>query len=99
MLVIAKFGGTSLKNADTFRQIYGILQNDNRIKVVVLSAVYSITNQLIKIFQSPHVVRKNLCHNIVVTHEFLIKNLELNTNLIAPKTDYIIKTSVRSFRK
>lgn len=97
MLVIAKFGGTSVANADSFKHVAKIVRNNIKIRVVVLSAVAGITNKLIKIFKLPSNKRKNACHDIIKVHENIIKQLELNKHvtikLLKPIIDELLSLS------
>lgn len=47
--IVAKFGGTSVANQETIRQCANIVNSDNRIKLVVVSAQSGITNLLIQL--------------------------------------------------
>ena len=47
-MIVMKFGGTSVGNADAIKQVASIVQNDVRKKkVIVLSACSGITNKLL----------------------------------------------------
>ncbi|WP_150464716.1 lysine-sensitive aspartokinase 3 [Francisella sp. XLW-1] len=47
--IVAKFGGTSVANQQTIRQCANIVNSDNRIKLVIVSAQSGITNLLIQL--------------------------------------------------
>lgn len=47
--IVAKFGGTSVANQQAIRQCANIVNSDNRIKLVVVSAQSGITNLLIQL--------------------------------------------------
>ncbi|AEI36800.1 lysine-sensitive aspartokinase 3 [Francisella salina] len=47
--IVAKFGGTSVANQQTIRQCAEIVNSDNRIKLVIVSAQSGITNLLIQL--------------------------------------------------
>lgn len=97
MLVVAKFGGTSVGDAYAFKQVVSIVQNNINIRVVVLSAVSGITNKLIEIFKYPYSSRKNKCLEIILLHKNIIKQLELNHDktytLIQPLFDELFLIS------
>ncbi|AEE88151.1 Aspartokinase [Francisella cf. novicida Fx1] len=48
-IIVAKFGGTSVANQQAIRQCANIVNSDNRIKLVVVSAQSGITNLLIQL--------------------------------------------------
>lgn len=52
-LKVAKFGGSSLRDADKIRQVGDIIKNDPSIKFVVVSAPEGMTNTLIDISKGP----------------------------------------------
>ena len=86
MLVVAKFGGTSVGNAQAFKQVANIVHNNIKIRVVVLSAISGVTNKLIEIFKQPYNNRKNKCLDIISLHENIISQLQLNKNKITALT-------------
>ncbi|MEY8673614.1 lysine-sensitive aspartokinase 3 [Francisella philomiragia] len=47
--IVAKFGGTSVANQQAIRQCANIVNSDNRIKLVVVSAQSGVTNLLIQL--------------------------------------------------
>ncbi|APD51191.1 lysine-sensitive aspartokinase 3 [Francisella hispaniensis] len=47
--IVAKFGGTSVANQESIRKCANIVNSDNRIKLVVVSAQSGITNLLIQL--------------------------------------------------
>lgn len=44
--VVAKFGGSSVKDAEAMLRCANVIDNDNNIKIVVISATQNTTNQL-----------------------------------------------------
>ena len=48
-LQVAKFGGTSLANFEAMRRCAQIIQNDENVRVVVVSASSGVTNLLVKL--------------------------------------------------
>ena len=46
-MIVLKFGGTSVKDASAFRQVFRIISNTEEEKIVVLSACSGITDKLI----------------------------------------------------
>jgi aspartate kinase len=79
MLVVAKFGGSSVKDAKAFKQVAKIIENNINIKLVILSAVSGITDKLITIFKLPSNKRKIICQDIVAIHQNIIEELGLNS--------------------
>src|SRR6185437_10191583 len=82
MLVIAKFGGTSVGNDNAFKQVMSIVQNRPEIRVVVLSGVSGITNKLIEVFKQPLNERRQKCSDIIAIHEAIIEQLELKNSKV-----------------
>lgn len=80
MLTIAKFGGTSVGNANAIKQVATILQDNPTIKIVVLSAVSGVTNKLIEVFNQPANERREKCQHIISIHHNIIKELGLDHN-------------------
>ena len=51
-MIVMKFGGTSVKNAEAIRNVINIAKNRNTKSVVVVSAFATVTNSLVKIIDS-----------------------------------------------
>ncbi len=74
---INKFGGSSLANADSFRQVVNILQGQDQVAVV--SAVAGITNALqnmldVAVSQGDY---QTILKNIIAIHQTIIDELNL----------------------
>ena len=50
-MIVMKFGGTSLKNAEMFRQSARIVLDEPREKIVVVSAMAGVTDQLVALIE------------------------------------------------
>lgn len=50
-MIVMKFGGTSLKNAEMFRQSARIVMGEPREKIVVVSAVAGVTDHLVALIE------------------------------------------------
>lgn len=50
-MIVMKFGGTSLKNAEMFRQSARIVLDEPREKIVVVSAVAGVTDELVALIE------------------------------------------------
>ena len=51
-IVVAKFGGSSVKDAASMIQCAQIVQDHPEYKIIILSATYNTTNDLERIFKS-----------------------------------------------
>jgi len=78
MLIIAKFGGTSVGNANAFKQVASIVKSNSNIRVVVLSAMSGVTNALRDIFNQTTNNRKAKCQIIIDMHKDIIEQLGLD---------------------
>ena len=75
--IVAKFGGTSVKTPAAIEQVARIVEENPRIRVVILSAVGGITNLLRALCRAQPQKRKPLVDNILHTHLNLVKELEI----------------------
>lgn len=50
-MIVAKFGGSSVKNAEAIKRCGEIVQNNRDIGVVIISATYNTTNELEEVFR------------------------------------------------
>ena len=82
MLVVAKFGGTSVRNANAFGQAVKIIQNNSNIRIVILSAIAKVTDKLMGMSKLSYDKRKDVCQDIVTTHKNIIEQLELNNDVV-----------------
>ena len=74
---VAKFGGTSVKTANAIRQIGDILDSNNSIKIIVVSAVGGVTNLLVDFCKVPKLMRVALSQKILDIHLDLAAQLNL----------------------
>ena len=49
-MIVAKFGGSSVRDASAFKRCQEIIKKQDAIKIVILSATYNTTNELEEIF-------------------------------------------------
>ncbi|MCP4913628.1 MAG: aspartate kinase [Oligoflexia bacterium] len=93
---IAKFGGSSVKDAQAFLNCFHILEKYPEISFVILSATYNTTNQLEELYQSVLVNKKveELKDNLITKHEKIISELglrsEISEGIINKLNDYIV---------
>ena len=76
--IVAKFGGTSVKTADSIRKVANIVKADENIRVVVVSAVGGVTNFLVDLCSATGSERDRLVKKIKDTHLDLANDLELS---------------------
>ncbi|MBP7460180.1 MAG: aspartate kinase [Candidatus Delongbacteria bacterium] len=95
---VMKFGGASLKDKSTFLSTAGIITRDPQDKIVVLSAVYQMTNTLEQLIndakKNETLIRKGI-DRIKTTHHIIasqcIENLEILGQTIQNIDDKIQK--------
>lgn len=90
MLVVAKFGGSSVQDAKCIKQVANIINSNINIRIVVLSAVSGITDKLIEIFKLPYTQRNKKCLDIVNIHKNIIEELDLNNYQVIKALELII---------
>lgn len=81
MVKIAKFGGTSVKDASALLAVANIIKTNPDIRIAVFSAVAGITNKLLKLFNEPYVNRIDLYKSIVDIHNEIASELGFDDNL------------------
>ncbi|MCB9096287.1 MAG: aspartate kinase [Arcobacter sp.] len=86
MISVAKFGGSSLRDAFAFNKVFNILITNTNLKVIVLSAVGQVTDQLSEILTAQVNNKKSICNNIVQTHRQIVEELGISSNKI---NDYL----------
>lgn len=64
MVVVAKFGGSSLSNEEQFRKVKAIVESDKRRKIVVVSALGKRNPQDSKITDLLYILYAHLKHNV-----------------------------------
>ncbi|MGY0163596.1 lysine-sensitive aspartokinase 3 [Edwardsiella tarda] len=91
--IIAKFGGTSVANADAMLRCADIILSNPAVRVVVLSAAAGVTNQLIALAEGrDSTERQRLLDEIARIHEEILHTLPDSTvvrNEIASMLDNI----------
>lgn len=70
--IVAKFGGSSVKDGSAMHSCFDIISKDKDIKVVILSATYNTTNELEKIYQDCSV---DLCSDLINRHLLIAESL------------------------
>lgn len=73
--IVAKFGGTSVKNAQAIRQVAKIVKQHNNLRFVVVSAISGITNLLMEFCHALPVDRLSIAHQIEQRHGEIIQEL------------------------
>jgi aspartate kinase len=96
-MIVMKIGGSSLKNTESLNQVIEIIANNKTIpKVVVLSAVYGVTNHLFKSVNEALETEKNingLLEYLELLHRELISECIKSVNLkrrVMDETDYLL---------
>ncbi|MBU1626816.1 aspartate kinase, partial [bacterium] len=80
---VAKFGGSSVNNARAFKIVADIIGRDPSRKVIVVSAVFGITDHLIKLSKlsvSKKVWRDSF-DELIKRHSLIIQELEVELDL------------------
>jgi len=95
-MIVMKFGGTSVGNADAMKQVAAIVQNDIRIKkVIVLSACSGITNKLLYLAKKSAYIdeqeRISLIEEIIHFHSDIIFSLGINSSILDEQFTLIAK--------
>lgn len=93
-LVVMKFGGTSVQDSDSIRNVINIVRNTKAKKVVVVSAIAKATTALENIarFAADKKVNdaENLLEEIINRHHTIINNLVTNSELKSSAVEKII---------
>lgn len=80
-MIVAKFGGTSVKDAEAVRRLYNTVSSNDDKTIVVVSALAGVTDNLIKIVEHTKLGNSDksieLLESILERHLALIENLEL----------------------
>lgn len=79
-MIVAKFGGSTLKKACDFKTINSIIERRPDIKFVVVSACKGVTDQLIKISSCPFIEREAHLSAIINFHKDIINSLYFNSD-------------------
>lgn len=93
---IAKFGGSSVKDAKAFLNCFQILEKNPQSSFVILSATFNTTNQLEELYQSVLVNKQveELKNNLITKHEKIIAELGLSSDIsegiVNKLNDYIV---------
>ena len=78
MVIVLKFGGSSISK-NGFDSILGQIKINNCKKVIVLSAMYNITNSLIKLVDDTNL---KIIDEIIETHYKLLEELDLKKSIL-----------------
>jgi len=83
-MIVMKFGGTSVGNAERIRNVANIVKsNIGKKPIVVVSAVTKITDMLLKLAnESIENKREETLENIRKTHNSILEMLQLNHSLL-----------------
>lgn len=78
-MIVAKFGGSSVKDAEAFKRCFDIINSDAEVGVVILSATFNTTNDLELFFENKD---KNLLSKVINRHLDLANDLNLENDSI-----------------
>ena len=88
-MIVMKFGGTSVGSSDSIEKVKEIILNENRDKIVVLSAFSGVTNLLVTINQQYESNDSTIQETIIKLEErclavfFIMKKPSLNPALFS----------------
>ena len=88
-MIVMKFGGTSVGNAESIAKVANIIKNNlNKKPVAVVSAVTKITDALIKLAnECKEGMGEETLHNIKKIHYRILEKLSMDNNLIKNDID------------
>ncbi len=95
--IVAKFGGSSVKDAEALTRCLNILKKTPQIKVAVISATYNSTNQLTEI--TAFLEKKQVEKAQVELELFFDRHLELAKNLNSTETLFLQLENLHSCGK
>lgn len=82
-MIVAKFGGSSVRDAEAMKQVASVVADNKMIKLVIISATYNTTNQLEFVAQaalhSDETVLNSLIKELEAKHLLIAKDLETST--------------------
>ncbi len=78
-MIVMKFGGTSVKNADSIKNIIEIIKNRNTKSIVVVSAFATVTNTMVQIVES--IKLNNINQVVSEIHKLKALHTEISENL------------------
>src|SRR5436189_278538 len=98
-LVVMKFGGTSVQDSDSIKNVIKIAGKNPSNKIIVVSAISKATNSLEKIahFASEGKVRESekILNEIINRHFVIIDNLVKDKKLRAMASESILNFQIR----
>lgn len=101
-MIVAKFGGSSVRDASAFRRCLEIIKKERSIKLVILSATYNTTNELEEIYSLASENKKlqaRKYQEIISRHKALAMELCIDDNLSHQFFDQIDKEFTKCTRK
>ena len=92
--LVAKFGGTSVKNAESIYQVFNIVKSNPNIRIVVVSAIGGVTDLLLEYSYTSRRKRSRYIQYIKDIHINIVRDLDLPLAEVIEK-----KVSVLDFYK
>lgn len=86
-MLIAKFGGTSVKTVTAIRHVANIIRNNPAIRLVVVSAVGGATNLLVQLCNASQSLRRPLLDQFTNIHLALAR--DLNITITTALTEFL----------
>jgi aspartokinase/homoserine dehydrogenase 1 len=99
--IVAKFGGSNLKKKEDIQKLVGVVKAYNRPLVIVVSAFYGITNQLIKAIEEAksdeQQIKKLTGFLIALKEEAILENFE--DKVLAKNTLYKVEKRIQELER
>ncbi len=80
-LVAAKFGGTSVRDAERILNVRDIVRADSRRRFIVVSAPAGVTNELIRWLDAAEDEQKRIWKSLIVRFEDIVTRLGIDTDI------------------
>lgn len=92
-MIVMKFGGSSVKDADMFRRVASIIKERIKLNpIVVLSAVKGTTDQLLSAVDEAFEGKYESYTSIIDNHNQILKELELHEDILKEEFDELGET-------
>lgn len=91
-MIVYKFGGTSLANAERMKSVAHLITRDDKQKIVVLSAVSGTTDTLIRLSASSMEEGQKILTDMVRQYHQYVEELLTNTDCREAANEFLEKT-------